>query len=125
MLARGQLRVLNDRVEARRAVFDRYREALKDVTAIEWMAEPDWSYSNRWLTAGLIASECTSVTAHEFMRRLSDELIEARPVWKPMQLQPIFNGARYYEHQVGQSVSADLFNRGFCLPSGSNMSIEQ
>jgi dTDP-4-amino-4,6-dideoxygalactose transaminase len=124
-VGRGQLRVLSDRVNARRAVFDRYRASLKDVAAIEWMAEPDWSYSNRWLTTGVIRPEMTSVTSSMLMKLLAEEMVEARPVWKPMQIQPIFAGTRYFEHKLGHSVSADLFERGFCLPSGSNMSVQQ
>jgi len=88
-VGRGQLRVLSDRVKARRAVFDRYQMGLKDLLAIEWMAEPSWSYSNRWLSTGLIKPELTRVTSPMLMKLLSEEMVEARPVWKPMQMQPI------------------------------------
>lgn len=120
-VGRGQLRVLNDRVDARRKVFDTYKSALKNIEAIEWMTEPSWSYSNRWLTTGTIDPQKTDITSALLVKMLADELVEARPVWKPMQLQPVFSGTRYFEHAAGKSVSADLFNRGFCLPSGSNM----
>ena len=124
-VGRGQLRALKDRVEARRKVFDRYRVGLSPIKAIEWMAEPSWSYSNRWLTVGLLSRAYTNLSSMDFIDKLSAELIEARPVWKPMQLQPTFIPARYYEHKPGQSVSDDLFQRGFCLPSGSNMTERQ
>ena len=124
-VGRGQLRVLKDRVQARRRVFDRYREGLKDVAAIEWMGEPAWSHSNRWLSTGVIRPEVSPISCHDMMTRLSEARIEARPVWKPMQLQPIFAGARYYGHQPHESVSERLFDTGFCLPSGSNMTETQ
>ncbi len=124
-VGRGQLRVLKDRVNARRAVFERYRCGLKNIEAIEWMDEPAWSYSNRWLTTGLISREKSNLTSNLFLRLLAEEMVEARPVWKPMQMQPIFSRAKYYDHQSDLSVSEDLFDRGFCLPSGSNMTVEQ
>ncbi|MGM9513406.1 aminotransferase class I/II-fold pyridoxal phosphate-dependent enzyme [Roseateles sp. DB2] len=124
-VGRGQLRVLKDRVQARRRVFERYRDGLKHVTAIEWMDEPAWSYSNRWLSTGIIRSERTRVTSQDLMQRLMAERIEARPVWKPMQLQPVFAQAAYYSHEPQHSVSAHLFESGFCLPSGSNMTEAQ
>ncbi|NQD37417.1 aminotransferase class I/II-fold pyridoxal phosphate-dependent enzyme [Permianibacter sp. IMCC34836] len=123
-VGRGQLKVLSDRVSARRQVFERYREALADLPAIEWMPEPAWSLSNRWLTTGTVQSRYTDVSALEFIKRLAAELIEARPVWKPMQLQPVFSGCRYFCHE-NESVSARLFETGFCLPSGSNMTERQ
>ncbi len=124
-VGRGQLRVLADRVKARRSVFERYKEGLKDLTAIEWMAEPHWSYSNRWLTTGVINPKLSYVTSSMLINLLAQELVEGRPVWKPMQLQPLFSGCQYFEHEKGNSVSADLFQRGFCLPSSSNITIEQ
>ncbi len=124
-VGRGQLRVLKDRVEARRRVFERYRTGLAHVNAIEWMGEPAWSYSNRWLSTGVIRTERTRVSSQDLMKHLMAERIEARPVWKPMQLQPVFSQASYYSHLPQQSVSAYLFETGFCLPSGSNMTEAQ
>lgn len=120
-VGRGQLKVLKERVLARRAVFDAYREALSDIPEIEWMPEPQWSYSNRWLTAATISPRIGSA---ELIRRLAGELIEARPVWKPMHRQPVFAGSRYFT-AGGPSVSDELFENGICLPSGSNMTPEQ
>ena len=124
-VGRGQLKVLSQRVEARRAVFNRYKEGLYDIDSIVWMPEPEGSYSNRWLTTGHLLPNMTKVTSETLMKSLADEMIEARPVWKPMQLQPIFEGSQYYQHSSSISVSENLFNTGFCLPSGSNMSQEQ
>ncbi|WIV97440.1 aminotransferase class I/II-fold pyridoxal phosphate-dependent enzyme [Kinneretia aquatilis] len=120
-VGRGQLRVLADRVDARRRVFDRYRAGLADIDAIEWMPEPSWSRSNRWLTAGVIRPDRSNVTSADLMGRLAALRIEARPVWKPMQMQPVFKDKRYFAHD-SNSVSQQLFETGFCLPSGSNMS---
>ncbi|SFZ78875.1 dTDP-4-amino-4,6-dideoxygalactose transaminase [Chitinimonas taiwanensis DSM 18899] len=121
-VGRGQLRVLKDRVDARRRVFERYREGLKHIAAIEWMNEPSWSFSNRWLSTGTINLAHTQVDLRQMMSRLMNANIEARPVWKPMQLQPLFANARYYSHRPNESISAHLFETGFCLPSGSNLS---
>ncbi len=118
-VGRGQLHVLRSRVEARRQVFQAYRDALADLDCIIWMPEPEWSYSTHWLTACTINSRAR-VDSHAVMQHLAAELIEARPLWKPMHLQPVFNGCRYFSHGA-ESVSDQLFERGLCLPSGSNL----
>ena len=119
----GQLRVLGDRVDARRAVYAAYRDGLAGIPWLEWMPEPEWSYSTRWLTACTIAADAP-IGSMELIRHLAAELIEARPVWKPMHLQPVFAGRRYFPHAT-RSVADELFRRGICLPSGSNMSEAQ
>lgn len=122
-VGRGQLRVLQQRVETRRAVYHKYREALADVDVLEWMPEPEWSYSTHWLTACTVRPEAGMDSA-ELIRRLASELIEARPLWKPMHLQPVFAQCAYFPHGK-ESVSDRLFAQGVCLPSGSNMSDPQ
>jgi dTDP-4-amino-4,6-dideoxygalactose transaminase len=119
-VGRGQLRVLSDRVEARRQVFESYHAALSDVPGIDWMPEPDWSASTHWLSTCTIDANQTGISAGDLLKRLSDELIETRPLWKPMHLQPVFAGCRYFPHN-NESVSDRLFETGLCLPSGSNM----
>ena len=123
-VGRGQLAVLSDRVEARRNVFYRYRDGLSACSSLEWMPEPDWSFSNRWLSAMTINPETSRFSVDKVIDRLADACIEARRVWKPMQLQPVFQGAKYFPHE-GFSVSQYLFDNGICLPSGSNMSEQQ
>lgn len=123
-VGRGQLKVLSDRVEARRVVFDRYKSALAECSALSWMPEPDWSYSNRWLSVCTVDSRQSGLSNIEIIRQLALERIEARPVWKPMQLQPVFAQCRYFDHE-GHSVSQQLFDNGICLPSGSNLSARQ
>ena len=148
-IGRGQLRVLDERVKRKREIFDYYRDALGDVPGIEFMPEPDWSRSNRWLTVILITPEEFGVDREAVRLALEEENIESRPVWKPMHMQPVFDcagrGARgkrenakrtaqgnliqnskfkikkYPSRVVGGKVSEDLFERGLCLPSGTAM----
>lgn len=120
-IGRGQLRALADRVAARRGVFERYAAGLADVEAIHWMPEADFGTSTRWLTAGTIAPE-SGITPPRLIADLARVGIEARHVWKPLHLQPLFEGCEYVTHAPGHSVSDELFANGVCLPSGSNMS---
>lgn len=122
-VGRGQLTVLDERVEARRAVYKRYREAFAGVDWLDLMPEPDWSFSTHWISACAIAPDA-NMTAAAVIERLAGEFIEARPVWKPMQLQPVFAHCDYFPHG-NESVSERLFDRGICLPSGSNMTVDQ
>ena len=119
-VGRGQLQVLHSRVDARRQVFESYREALADLDCLTWMPEPEWSRSTHWLTACTIAPR-KKADRYSLMDYLASELIEARPLWKPMHLQPVFASCRYFAHG-DDSVSDVLFDQGLCLPSGSNLS---
>lgn len=119
-VGRGQLEVLGHRVEARRAVYDAYREGLAGIPGLEFQPEPEWSWSNRWLSALTLDPEVAGVTASEVIQRLADEMIECRPVWKPMHLQPVFAHCRHFAHG-NEPVSDRIFERGLCMPSGSNM----
>ncbi len=121
-IGRGQLRVLTQRVAQRRRVFERYTQALADLPQIQWMPEPDGYHSTRWLTCFTLLGENAPDRCKQVMKALERHLIEARPVWKPMHLQPLFNGAPYFQHADGTDVSANLFQAGICLPSGSNLS---
>lgn len=121
-IGRGQLCVLESRVQARRAVYQRYVEALADVSDIAWMPEANFGRSTHWLTAATLKGD---IGPAELIATLGAERIEARRVWKPMHLQPLFESAPFYPHAPGLDVSADLFERGVCLPSGSNMNESQ
>jgi dTDP-4-amino-4,6-dideoxygalactose transaminase len=123
-IGRGQLRVLEERIKARRAVFDFYQQGLRDIDALCWMPEPQWSYSTHWLSAATLRPSRGGPDAAELIRRLAAELIEARPLWKPMQLQPVFAQCPFFAHRT-PSVSEQLFADGICLPSGSNMTTAQ
>lgn len=124
-IGRGQLRVLDQRVAARRLVFDRYVNGLADIDCIEWMPEASFGHSNRWLSCCRLRPESSPLTVQELIDALSNERIEARRVWCPMHRQPLFMDCAYYKHDMEDSVSDRLFEQGICLPSGSNMSEAQ
>lgn len=124
-VGRAQLEVLDDRVAARRAVFDRYVKMLGDIEGINFMPEHEGTLHNRWLTTLTINQEELGFSPMKLINALAEENIEARPVWKPLHLQPLFEGTQYYPHEKERSVSEELFNNGICLPSGSNMTEEQ
>jgi len=124
-IGRAQLEVLDERVRARRAIFDRYVQALGEIDGIHFMPELEGTMSNRWLTTLTIDQQALGVTPMDIINALAEENIEARPVWKPLHLQPVFDGVTYYPHQEGWSVSDELFANGICLPSGSSMTIEE
>ena len=125
-IGRGQLRVLKQRVLQRRRVFERYQEAFADLPQIQWMPEPEGFHSTRWLTCFTLTGMNASAKCHQVMKALERHQIEARPVWKPMHLQPLFKNAPYFSHANKTDVSAHLFHAGICLPSGSNLSeVEQ
>ncbi|PRR91447.1 pyridoxal phosphate-dependent aminotransferase [Bacillus atrophaeus] len=118
----SQIEVLGERVKARRAVFDRYEKALGDVDGVSFLPELCESVSNRWLTAITLDN---GVSPHDVINCLAEENIEARPLWKPLHTQPLFASSLYYPHQENESVCEDLFSRGVCLPSGSNMTEDE
>ena len=121
-IGRGQMEVLNDRVEARRAMKAFYDEQFVSNNAIKVHSEPtDDFYSNHWLTAITVDSENPEINREALRLALLENNIESRPLWKPMHLQPVFEGAPFYE----SGVSEDLFNKGLCLPSGSNLTSEE
>jgi len=122
-IGRGQLRVLDQRVAQRRAVFEAYREALADLPLVQWMPQPQGSNSTRWLSCFTL-QEADRTSRDAVLRSLERHSIEARPVWKPMHQQPLFAGAPYFGHEGGD-VSAHLFATGICLPSGSNLTQAQ
>ena len=114
-IGRGQLRVLGDRVAAKRRNFERYVEMLSGLPGIEFMPEPEWAHSTRWLTCITIDPQAFGATREDVRLALEKENIESRPLWKPMHLQPVFSGCRVR----GGEVSAALFEHGLCLPSGT------
>lgn len=115
-IGRGQMMVLNDRIAARRANYDRYKEFLKSISLGQ--VELPGYFSNRWLTTILVDPAKThGVTRDDLRLAFEAENIECRPLWKPMHLQPIFADAPFY----GDGTSEHLFNIGLCLPSGSNL----
>jgi dTDP-4-amino-4,6-dideoxygalactose transaminase len=121
-IARGQLRVLEDRVRARRRINRTYQEQLGTLPGISFMPATDSSDGttrcNRWLTVIQVDPALSPASAEDLRLALAADNVEARPVWKPMHLQPVFAGTRV----IGGAVSERLFANGLCLPSGSAMS---
>ena len=117
-IGRGQLKVLEDRVTARRANFDWYKRFFEGTEGISLLKEPEGLRSTRWLTTIIVDPEKTNgITREEIRMALEKDNIEARPLWKPMHLQPIFAQYPYY----GTRFEESLFDQGLCLPSGSNL----
>lgn len=117
-IGRGQMQVIDERVSQRRANFAWYQQAFAGDERITFQPEREGSYANRWLSSIRVDATKTSGVTREVLRiALAAENIEARPLWKPMHLQPVFEGAPFYGGQVAQT----LFDDGLCLPSGSNL----
>lgn len=118
-IGRGQMEVLDKRVEKRIENFDFYKSSLRDIEALSFLELPDSNYiSNRWLTTMLIDKQKTKITYLQVQEAMEKHNIETRPLWKPMHLQPIFKKYKSYLN----GVSEHLFSTGICLPSGSNLS---
>jgi len=125
-IGRGQLEVLNHRVEARRANYKRYFSYFSRLNEkgfnIKFQEEPDGYFSNRWLTCILVDPKLNNGLTREIIRlTLDEDNIESRPLWKPMHQQPIFATCKSYIN----GVSDKLFEEGLCLPSGSNLTDEE
>ena len=117
-IGRGQLQTLDERVMARRQNFEFYRESLGGIPGLAFMPESPMGRANRWLTCLQIEPDVFGVDRERLRKALEVENIEARPVWKPMHLQPVFRSCR----AVGGAVSEAIFSAGLCLPSGSSLS---
>ncbi len=124
-VGRGQLGVLEERVDRRRAIFERYCRALSGMKGIEFMPEASSGRSTRWLTALLLEPGTSASRRSQIIDHMDRHNIEIRPVWKPMHRQPIFKECRSYPHESGNYVADQLFARGLCLPSGSGLTDEQ
>ncbi len=120
-IGRGQMLVLQDRVNQRRKNYEFYKTQLAGFDGIELLEEKDGAYSNRWLTCITVDPSKTKGISREDIRlALDTENIESRPLWKPMHLQPVFADAPFY----GDGTAEKLFEMGLCLPSGSNLTTE-
>lgn len=119
-IGRGQLQVLDCRVHQRRAVAFRYQHALRDLPGITLMPQASWGLHTNWLSCFLIDEERFGCTRDRLIAHLDAAGVEARPVWKPMHLQPLYERCARY----GGDVATELFERGICLPSSSNLTPE-
>ena len=119
-IGRGQLAVLKDRVAARRRNFKVYQSALGDLPGIEFMPEPDYGKSTHWLSCVTFNPAKSGIDREKVRLALAEQNIETRPLWKPMHLQPVFSNCECFN----AGVSEELFQKGLCLPSGSNLTEE-
>lgn len=116
-IGRGQLRVLDERVNARRRNCAYYQQAFADLPGLSFMPEADYGRCTRWLTCITIEPKLAGTDRETVRLALAEQNIEARPVWKPMHLQPLFKESSCF----GGAVAERLFADGLCLPSGSNL----
>ncbi len=121
-IGRGQMEVINDRVNQRRNNYDFYEKELSPFDGFLFPGEVTGYFSNHWLTTILIdpSKSINGVTREQIRLALEKENIECRPLWKPMHLQPVFADAIYF----GANVAENLFALGLCLPSGSNLTLD-
>jgi pyridoxal phosphate-dependent aminotransferase EpsN len=119
-LGRGQLQVLDVRVAQRRAIAFRYRDAFADLPAIRLMPQAPHGLHTNWLSAFLVDGRLLGCSRDELLGSLDQAGIESRPVWKPMHLQALYSRCQRF----GGNLAEDLFRRGICLPSSSNLSAE-
>ncbi len=120
-IGRGQLRVLDERVRQRREVAFRYRDAFSDVPGLELMPQATYGLHTNWLSCFLVDEEKLGASRDDLVRALESKNIEARPLWKPMHLQPLYESCERF----GGDVAANLFRRGICLPSSSSLSADE
>ncbi|HAJ98626.1 MAG TPA: pyridoxal phosphate-dependent aminotransferase [Bacteroidales bacterium] len=121
-IGRGQMQVLDLRVEQRRANYSWYQGLLANLPGISLLPEPQGFFANRWLTTILVDPKKSGGITRETIRlALEAQNIESRPLWKPMHMQPVFEGFPYF----GGTVAEQLFENGLCLPSGSNLTDEE
>jgi pyridoxal phosphate-dependent aminotransferase EpsN len=116
-IGRGQLEALDLRVEQRRAIAFRYRDAFADLPGLSFMPQAAYGMSTNWLSCFLVDAAEFGCTRDELIRQLDGAGIESRPVWKPMHLQRFYSECE----AVGGGVAEDLYRRGICLPSSSSL----
>jgi len=117
----GQMRSMEEKIRKRRAIFEIYQSLLKQYDGIKFLEESEGSFSNRWLTTIVIDPTKTGFTNNDIRLALQKNQIETRFLWKPLHLQPVFLNAPYY----GGNTASNLFNNGLCLPSSSQLSLEE
>lgn len=119
-IGRGQLEVLDERVRQRRAVAFRYRDAFADLPGLALMPQAPYGLHTNWLSCFLVDEAELGATRDDLLAALAAADVEARPLWKPMHLQPLYRACDRY----GGEVAERLFARGLCLPSSSSLSPE-
>lgn len=123
-IGRGQLKVLDERIAEKTGIYNTYKEGFKNIKEIQMQPYMQNSKPNFWLSA-IILDKDSKVTPLQIIEALEKENIESRPIWKPMQLQPVFADRDFITLNENGSVSEDIFNRGVCLPSDTKMTKEE
>lgn len=121
-IGRGQMEVLDERIKKKREIFEQYVDGLCDISAIDFMPEIRGAFHTRWLSTLTIDPAKSIIRPRDVIRHLAGHQIEARPVWKPMHMQPLFDRCAYFEES--EDNSKYLFENGLCLPSDTNMTDE-
>ena len=124
-VGRGQIRVLDERIEKKKYIYEYYKEAFKDIDEIEMENICDYGEPNYWLSIGILSPEAR-VKPLDIILRLEAENIESRHIWKPMHMQPFYEKYNFFSSYSyhGVSVAEDIFRRGICLPSDTKMTDE-
>ena len=123
LLGRGQLKVLDKRIEQKSNIYYTYKEGFKDINDIKMQPVPNNTKPNHWLSV-ITLDKNSKVKPLDIMEELEKENIESRPVWKPMHMQPVFKKYDFIKVE-DKAVSEDLFERGVCLPSDTKMTKEE
>lgn len=123
-IGRGQLKVLDERIAEKTGIYNTYKEGFKSIKEIQMQPYMQNSKPNFWLSA-IILDKDSKVTPLQIIEALEKENIESRPIWKPMQLQPVFADRDFITLNESGSVSEDIFSRGVCLPSDTKMTREE
>lgn len=117
-IGRGQLKILDQRVQKKRFIYDYYKKHLGGLDGVTFMPMNEWNQPNCWLTSMVLSGKVKPI---DIMLKLEENNIESRPIWKPMHLQPFFEKYDY----LGSKVSQELFENGICLPSDSKITTDQ
>lgn len=125
-IGRGQLRVLEERIEKKKEIYNFYKEGFSEIEEITMAPIRDYGESNYWLSV-ITLDKDSKIKPIDIILALEEENIESRPVWKPIHLQPYYEEYRFFKHNEDDeiSVAEDAFNRGVCLPSDTKMTIEE
>ena len=122
-IGRGQLKVLDERIKQKTDIYNNYKEGFKEIEDIEMEPIPENAKPNHWLSV-ITLSKSSKITPLDIMEALDKENVESRPVWKPMHMQPVFKDYDFIK-VAEEPISIELFERGVCLPSDTNMTKEE